>query len=72
MKKYSVSIKGHQTSLSLEAEFWEALQNSAYQKKISLAKLVERIDEKRAVSNLSSAIRVYLLNEARRPATGLK
>ncbi|MDR0449035.1 MAG: ribbon-helix-helix domain-containing protein [Rickettsiales bacterium] len=66
MKKYSVSIKGHQTSFSLEPEFWEALRAAAGQRKISVAKLVAGIDEGRK-TNLSSALRVFLLNESRRP-----
>jgi len=60
MKKRSVTIAGHRTSLSLEEEFWELLQAAANEEGIPLAQLVARIDEERT-TNLSSAIRVWLL-----------
>ncbi|MCL2629176.1 MAG: ribbon-helix-helix domain-containing protein [Alphaproteobacteria bacterium] len=64
MIKRSVSIKGHPTSLALEPEFWEALKVAASRRKISVPALIGRIDEARGASNLSSALRVFLLNEA--------
>ena len=60
MKKHSVIISGHQTSLSLEPEFWKELKGIAEKRKISLSHLIEEIDNKRR-TNLSSAIRVYIL-----------
>ena len=60
MKKHSVIISGHQTSLSLEPEFWNELKAIAEKRKISLSHLIEEIDNKRR-TNLSSAIRVYIL-----------
>lgn len=60
MQKRSVTIAGHRTSLSLEPEFWELLQAAAGEEGIPLAQLVARIDEERT-TNLSSAIRVWLL-----------
>lgn len=60
MQKRSVTIAGHRTSLSLEAEFWELLNLAAREEGIALAQLVARIDEERT-TNLSSAIRVWLL-----------
>lgn len=60
MKKHSIVISGHQTSLSLEPEFWEELKGIAAKEKISLAHLIEKIDNSRN-GNLSSAIRVYIL-----------
>jgi len=63
MKKRSVSIRGHKTSFSLEDEFWSELQKIAAGKGVSLAQLVTRIDaDRRADENLSSAIRVFVLN----------
>ena len=59
--KRSLTIRGHRTSISLEAPFWAALQGAAAREGISLAALVTRIDEARGRSGLSSAIRVYLL-----------
>ena len=60
MKKHSVVISAHQTSLSLEPEFWAELKRIAKEKKISLNHLIEEIDNKRT-TNLSSAIRVFVL-----------
>lgn len=66
MKKISVSLSGHQTSISLEPEFIELLQKIAQVKKISVASLISEIDDNRKVnSNLSSAIRVWILQYLR-------
>ena len=64
--KRSVSIAGHRTSLSLEPEFWEALQSAAMAESTSLAGLIAAIDGKRGQRNLSSAVRVWLLERVRR------
>lgn len=62
MKKKSVIIAGrHQTSISLEDIFWQEFQNIATQKAISINQLVTEIDSKRETENLSSAIRIYIL-----------
>ncbi len=58
--KRSVSIAGHLTSISLEEPFWLELQNIAKAEKISLSKLIARIDKSRG-TNLSSALRLYVL-----------
>jgi len=65
IKKRSVSIAGHATSLSLEAEFWSALQEVARIRGLSLNRLVASVDAARA-SNLSSALRVFVLDCCRR------
>jgi predicted DNA-binding ribbon-helix-helix protein len=65
IKKRSVLIAGHATSLSLEAEFWSALREIARQRGISLNRLVASVDAARA-SNLSSALRVFVLECCRR------
>jgi len=62
MKKRSVRIKGHNTSLTLEAEFWDELKRLARAQKLSLNKLVAKIDAART-GNLSSALRLYVLHE---------
>jgi predicted DNA-binding ribbon-helix-helix protein len=62
VKKRSVDIAGHRTSISLEAEFWDALSTIAAAKKTSVAALIAAIDDARK-GNLSSAIRVYVLKE---------
>jgi predicted DNA-binding ribbon-helix-helix protein len=66
LSKRSVTIAGHRTSLSLEPEFWAALRDHAKGRGWSLARLVGEIDRGRAGRNLSSAIRVYLLDVASR------
>jgi predicted DNA-binding ribbon-helix-helix protein len=62
--KRSVSIAGHRTSLSLEPEFWDALQRAAAEESTSLASLIAVIDARRGPRNLSSAVRVWLLERA--------
>lgn len=65
IKKRSVLIAGHPTSLSLEAEFWSALRNIARSRGISLNRLVAAVDAERR-GNLSSALRVFVLDCCRR------
>ena len=60
--KRSLTISRHRTSLSLEPEFWDALREAASRRRISLAALVGEIDQARGERNLSSAIRVWILN----------
>jgi predicted DNA-binding ribbon-helix-helix protein len=60
--KRSVSIAGHATSVTLEPEFWAALKGIASQDKRSLNALITDIDARKDRDNLSSAIRVYILN----------
>ena len=66
IRKRSVRIAGHRTSLSLEAAFWDQLKDIAESRGLSLNKLVAEIDTARsaqaAPANLSSAIRVFVLN----------
>ncbi len=59
--KRSVLIAGHRTSVSLEAAFWDGLGVIAGERGFSLNRLVTEIDSQRT-GNLSSAIRVYVLN----------
>lgn len=62
MRKKSVVIAGrHQTSISLEDEFYAELVNIANEKGVSVNQLVTDIDSSREHENLSSAIRVYIL-----------
>ena len=64
--KRSFNIKGHRTSISLEAPFWDALKQAADEQNLSLAKLVETIDATREADGLSSAVRIWLLHYYRR------
>jgi len=61
-RKRSLTLMGHQTSVSLENAFWEVLQEAAETRGISLAQLVREVDGART-GNLSSALRVYALAE---------
>lgn len=63
IRKRSVTLAGHRTSLSLEHEFWQALKAAARADGLSLNALIARIDRERS-GNLSSAVRVYLLRRA--------
>jgi predicted DNA-binding ribbon-helix-helix protein len=60
--KRSLTVAGHRTSISLEPEFWAALNAAATTRQKSLAALVSEIDQHRGERNLSSAIRVWILN----------
>jgi predicted DNA-binding ribbon-helix-helix protein len=60
IKKRSIKIAGHATSLSLETEFWMALHTLARRRGISLNQLVGSVDAGRR-GNLSSALRVFVL-----------
>ena len=59
LRKRSVTIAGHATSLSLEEEFWRDLREVARGRKLSLNALVASIDATRA-GNLSSALRLFV------------
>ena len=61
MKKRSVSIRGHRTSLSLEDGFWEELARIAELRGTSVARLIAEIDNSRS-GGLSSAIRLFVLD----------
>jgi predicted DNA-binding ribbon-helix-helix protein len=62
--KHSVVVAGHRTSISLENSFWDALRLAAERRGTTIPALIAEIDRDREV-NLSSAIRVFLLAEAR-------
>lgn len=62
IKKRSVRIAGHSTSLSLEPEFWDELKHIAAQQGQTLSQLIQEIDANRT-DNLSAALRVYVLGK---------
>jgi predicted DNA-binding ribbon-helix-helix protein len=64
--KRSIVIAGHRTSISLEDSFWKALKEIAATRDETLSDLVAAIDDKRRGGNLSSAIRVFVLDHYRR------
>ena len=59
--KRSVALHGRRTSVSLEDAFWKALREIAYHQHISLSHLIESINTSRKQDNLSSAIRLFVL-----------
>jgi predicted DNA-binding ribbon-helix-helix protein len=62
--KHSLVIAGHRTSISLEDAFWRELKFWAAERDMSIAALVAEIDGARGAANLSSAIRVAILERA--------
>jgi predicted DNA-binding ribbon-helix-helix protein len=60
--KRSVVIAGHKTSVSLEDAFWASLKEIAVQRQKKLSELVAAIDSERQHGNLSSAIRLFVLD----------
>ena len=67
--KRSVLISGHRTSISLEQVFWRELIIIARRRNKSINRLVAEIDETRS-GNLSSAIRVFVLEETKKKRVG--
>jgi predicted DNA-binding ribbon-helix-helix protein len=65
--KRSIVIAGHKTSVSLEDDFWDALKEIAAGRKATLSEVVANIDASRSQGNLSSAIRLYVLDHYRSP-----
>ena len=64
--KRSVTIAGHQTSISLEPQFWGALEAAALERRLPLSALIAEIDALRILAieppNLASAVRTWLLS----------
>ncbi len=68
--KRSVMIAGHRTSISLEDAFWQALTELAAAEGRAVQSLVGTIDAGRGERNLSSAIRLFVLDAARQGRLG--
>ena len=72
IKKRSIKIAGHKTSVSLEEPFWDALKALAAREGLTLSALIERVDRERgdggAPGNLSSALRLHVLERLRAKA----
>jgi predicted DNA-binding ribbon-helix-helix protein len=64
--KRSIVIAGHKSSVSLEDAFWKALREIAHSRNMTLSHLVGSIDAKREHANLSSAIRLFILDSYRK------
>jgi predicted DNA-binding ribbon-helix-helix protein len=67
--KRSIVIAGHKTSVSLEDAFWASLKDIAGTRNMTLSELVASIDADRRQGNLSSAIRLYVLDHFRLQST---
>jgi predicted DNA-binding ribbon-helix-helix protein len=63
--KRSIVIAGHKTSVSLEDAFWKGLKEIANGRELTLSDLVASIDTERRHGNLSSAIRLFVLDHYR-------
>lgn len=63
--KRSIVIGGHKTSVSLEDAFWKGLKEIAWGRDRTLSQLVSAIDAERHTANLSSAIRLFVLDHYR-------
>jgi predicted DNA-binding ribbon-helix-helix protein len=72
MKKRSVTLAGHPTSVSLEDEFWVELKRLAAEAGLPLAVLVARIDSSRGSANLSSALRLAVLADLKAKLKGTR
>jgi len=68
--KRSIVIAGHKTSVSLEDAFWKALKEIAGGRGMTLSELVAVIDSERQHGNLSSAIRLFVLDFYRNQLSG--
>ncbi len=60
--KRSIVIGGHKTSVSLEDAFWKGLKEISTSRDLTLSKMVSAIDSERAQDNLSSALRLFVLD----------
>ena len=68
--KRSVMIAGHKTSVSLEDPFWSGLKEIAQAQGATVSQTVEEIDKMRQGANLSSAIRLFVLDRVRSQKVG--
>jgi predicted DNA-binding ribbon-helix-helix protein len=68
--KRSIVIRGHKTSVSLEEAFWIGMKEISHERAVTLSELVGEIDTNRQLGNLSSAIRLFVLDHYRSRAVG--
>ena len=70
--KRSVVVAGHKTSVSLEDAFWKGLKDIARGRQVTLSELVGTIDSERECGNLSSALRLFVLDFYRTQLSDIK
>ena len=68
--KRSVVVAGHKTSVSLEDDFWRGLKEIAAARRTTLSELVSGVDRARQYGNLSSNLRLFVLESFQRRAEG--
>jgi predicted DNA-binding ribbon-helix-helix protein len=69
--KRSVVVGGHKTSVSLEEAFWNCMKEISKEHRITVSELVGRIDTNRQQGNLSSGIRLFVLDHFQNRSAGL-
>jgi predicted DNA-binding ribbon-helix-helix protein len=74
LKRHSLSLGGHRTSVAIEDAFWREIQRIAQEHNISVARLVAEVDAARAGEdpppNLGSALRLFVLAELKARTRG--
>ena len=68
--KRAIMIDGRKTSISLEDAFWSSLKEIAHAEGATMSELVAKIDKTRKQGNLSSAVRLFVLDRVRNGQTG--
>ena len=61
--KRSIVIDGHKTSVSLEDQFWNSLKEIARAQGATVSKVIAKVDDTRQQANLSSALRLFVLDQ---------
>ena len=61
--KRSIILRGHKTSISVEEPFWKTLKDIAANRRVTRSQLITDIDAQRTAGNLSSAVRLFVLNQ---------
>jgi len=72
LRKRSVNLAGHATSVALEPEFWAVLEVMAKERRISLAALIAELDNRRGESLLASFCRLSALSFVQTKASGIR
>jgi predicted DNA-binding ribbon-helix-helix protein len=67
LRRHSVTLNGHRTSVAIEDAFWAEITRIARRRELSVARLIAEVDRMRTAenppANLSSALRLYVLND---------
>jgi len=63
VNKHTVKVNGHDTSVFIEEDFWTELKHISKLNKKSISTIISDVDKNKKTQNLSSAIRLYILNQ---------